>query len=110
MKKLTDRQKKYLAGIKDSYKTLELDFPLDEDKLSQLSGAHLCRIAIGLRSKIAKRVIPDFSAMEVRTFTYFSTLEDGEPCSHTGCIAHVSHPCELCGRTQARGPVKIKDN
>lgn len=26
------------------------------------------------------------------------TLKDGEPCSHPGCLSHVSHPCEGCGR------------
>ena len=25
-------------------------------------------------------------------------LRDGEPCGHTGCLAHISHPCEGCGR------------
>lgn len=25
-------------------------------------------------------------------------LSDGEPCSHTGCLSHISHPCEDCGR------------
>jgi len=25
-------------------------------------------------------------------------LERGEPCSHPGCLSHVSHPCEGCGR------------
>lgn len=23
---------------------------------------------------------------------------DGEPCEHTGCLNHISHPCENCGR------------
>lgn len=25
-------------------------------------------------------------------------LPDGVPCSHRGCLHHVSHPCEGCGR------------
>jgi len=25
-------------------------------------------------------------------------LKDGEPCSHPGCLHHVTHPCEGCGR------------
>lgn len=25
-------------------------------------------------------------------------LRDGEPCGHRGCLSHVSHPCEGCGR------------
>jgi hypothetical protein len=34
-------------------------------------------------------------------------LEDGEACSHKGCELHCSHPCEVCGRTGARGVVSI---
>ncbi len=26
-------------------------------------------------------------------------LRDGEPCGHPGCLSHISHPCEGCGRT-----------
>ena len=25
-------------------------------------------------------------------------LKDGESCGHTGCLNHISHPCEYCGR------------
>jgi hypothetical protein len=25
-------------------------------------------------------------------------LRDGEPCRHPGCLSHISHPCEDCGR------------
>jgi hypothetical protein len=25
-------------------------------------------------------------------------LRVGEPCSHRGCLNHISHPCEGCGR------------
>jgi hypothetical protein len=32
---------------------------------------------------------------------------DQEPCSHIGCLNHVSHPCEVCGRIAGRGKVKI---
>lgn len=31
--------------------------------------------------------------------------KDGQPCSHRGCMAHISHPCEGCGRMGARGTV-----
>ena len=30
-------------------------------------------------------------------------LKDGEPCHHAGCAHHRSHPCEVCGRIEARG-------
>ena len=29
--------------------------------------------------------------------------KDGEPCNHKGCINHITHPCENCGRKGARG-------
>lgn len=29
-------------------------------------------------------------------------LKDGAPCSHPGCLHHVSHPCEGCGRVAGR--------
>lgn len=29
-------------------------------------------------------------------------LLDGEPCNHPGCLSHVSHPCEGCGRVAGR--------
>ncbi len=25
-------------------------------------------------------------------------LENGVPCNHPGCLNHVTHPCERCGR------------
>lgn len=25
-------------------------------------------------------------------------LKDGQPCKHSGCLNHISHPCEGCGR------------
>lgn len=31
--------------------------------------------------------------------------QDGQPCRHPGCMAHISHPCERCGRVGARGVV-----
>lgn len=28
---------------------------------------------------------------------------DGQPCGHPGCLSHLSHPCEGCGRIGGRG-------
>ena len=28
--------------------------------------------------------------------------KDGVPCGHPGCLSHVSHPCEGCGRIGGR--------
>jgi len=29
-------------------------------------------------------------------------LLDGEPCNHPGCLSHISHPCEGCGRVAGK--------
>lgn len=31
-----------------------------------------------------------------------SFLREGEPCTHPGCLKHVTHPCEGCGRVGGR--------
>jgi len=31
-------------------------------------------------------------------------LADGQSCSHSGCLHHVSHPCEGCGRIAGQYP------
>jgi hypothetical protein len=35
--------------------------------------------------------------------------KDGEPCSHPGCLSHISHPCEGCGRTGGRYPAPASE-
>lgn len=30
------------------------------------------------------------------------TLEEGKGCGHLGCLSHITHPCEGCGRTGGR--------
>lgn len=32
-------------------------------------------------------------------------IKSGEPCSHPGCLSHVSHPCEGCLRIAGLGHV-----
>jgi hypothetical protein len=34
-------------------------------------------------------------------------FRDGEPCGHPGCIHHVSHPCEGCGRIAGKSVVTM---
>jgi len=34
----------------------------------------------------------------------------GEPCTHKGCLSHISHPCEGCGRIGGNGIVYILDD
>jgi len=35
-------------------------------------------------------------------------LEEGQPCKHPGCLSHVSHPCEGCGRVAGRGKTYVQ--
>ncbi len=35
------------------------------------------------------------------------SLKPGEPCHHPGCLNHVSHPCEGCGRIAGQGEAKV---
>lgn len=35
-------------------------------------------------------------------------LKDGEPCGHPGCLSHVTHPCEGCGRIAGFLPKYVK--
>ena len=30
------------------------------------------------------------------------TYREGEPCEHPGCLRHVTHPCEGCGRIMGK--------
>lgn len=34
-------------------------------------------------------------------------VKDGEPCPHRGCLNHVTHPCEVCGRINGKGNVIV---
>lgn len=35
---------------------------------------------------------------------YLNITPDGTPCPHPGCLNHVTHPCECCGRIAGRKP------
>lgn len=41
----------------------------------------------------------------VDVFIEARIYKDGEPCDHKGCASHITHPCECCGRTGARGEI-----
>lgn len=32
-------------------------------------------------------------------------LKSGEPCTHIGCLQHVTYPCEVCKRIAGQGEV-----
>jgi len=36
-------------------------------------------------------------------------LKDGEPCGHPGCLHHMTHPCEGCGRVGGRYAGEIRE-
>ena len=38
-----------------------------------------------------------FDKLEERR-KWLESLPDGVPCDHRGCLSHISHPCESCGR------------
>lgn len=44
---------------------------------------------------------PDDSYSEA----YPQPIRDGEPCNHPGCLSHVSHPCEGCGRLAGKATI-----
>jgi len=44
---------------------------------------------------------PDFPGIEIN-MQRRQLLRDGEPCSHPGCLKHLTHPCEGCGRVGGR--------
>lgn len=52
---------------------------------------------------------PIHKKVKVEEIEYFMTsdraklINPGEPCAHEGCLNHVLHPCEGCGRIAGRG-------
>lgn len=34
--------------------------------------------------------------------------KDGEPCNHPGCLNHLTHPCEGCGRIAGKNIAGIE--
>lgn len=36
-------------------------------------------------------------------------LLDGTPCAHPGCLSHISHPCDGCGRIGGRTAKQLTD-
>ena len=39
-----------------------------------------------------------------RRAKHLRSLRPDQPCDHPGCLHHVSHPCEGCGRIAGRWP------
>jgi hypothetical protein len=36
-------------------------------------------------------------------------LRSGGPCNHVGCLSHISHPCEECGRVGGRITINVSE-
>jgi hypothetical protein len=41
------------------------------------------------------------AGLPVRVMQWPTVPRPGEPCGHPGCVSHLSHPCEGCGRYAA---------
>jgi hypothetical protein len=39
--------------------------------------------------------------------SYNRSLKEGEPCDHIGCLSHLTHPCEGCGRINGKSKAKV---
>ena len=53
-------------------------------------------IVMGLDPSLSRT---GYALMHVGFPKYPQGLADGYPCNHPGCLSHISHPCEGCGRT-----------
>jgi hypothetical protein len=47
-----------------------------------------------------KKEISNYDNMEI-------LRRDGGHCGHRGCLAHITHPCEGCGRIGGRGEIRL---
>ena len=54
-----------------------------------------------LNLKVEDKLVLSLKSLE-------SELKDGEPCEHRGCLNHISHPCEGCGRIAGNLPVEVR--
>jgi len=62
-----------------------------------------------MRSNINKLVYfgIDYSFSKSMTMV---TIPKGVGCGHAGCLNHISHPCEYCGRKNGKGIANIMVN
>ena len=49
---------------------------------------------------------PSVFAVEYRNRNPPRLPRPGEPCGHRGCLSHVTHPCEGCGRIAGAPPAR----
>ena len=65
-------------------------------ELAGIKPEHVERVVIPLTPEFAKALAAFNAGRE------YTPLRDGEPCSHPGCLSHLTHPCEGCGRVDGR--------
>jgi hypothetical protein len=72
---------------------------------------------VGLEMKLPKRGISGPTNLplgEVQSIPHEgigkdgAIWKDGIPCKHPGCLSHITHPCEGCGRIGGRYPEKTQ--
>ena len=51
----------------------------------------------------------EYTREEILKAFFPEKYEDGEPCRHPGCLQHIRHPCEGCGRIAGRKPIEKED-
>ena len=54
-------------------------------------------------SRTAERTLIEKALWEMGIAHDYTVLLDGEPCNHSECLHHVTHPCENCGRIAGKG-------
>jgi hypothetical protein len=47
---------------------------------------------------------PEFTGCAVKVYDHLT------PCDHPGCLHHMKHPCEGCGRIGGVGRAEIREN
>lgn len=44
---------------------------------------------------------------EAKELSLVTVYKEEEPCSHPGCLSHITHPCEGCGRVAGKGIISL---
>ncbi len=61
------------------------------------------------QGKSIKYLVPESINEYIRKMELYTDkkikFENGQPCSHPGCLHHMKHPCEGCGRIAGQGVV-----
>ncbi len=80
-----------LAMLQESYAKAAKPYM---DRLVALHSRSLPQMLVTVEQAQALGLLPSYHTRPA--------LRAGEPCDHPGCLSHVSHPCEGCGRIAGR--------